>query len=73
MLAVAVCILVAIDVVFMILTLSVPQLRVGAVLVPDVMNPISETGVSKEHTIGAFHSGCNKHHHLNIVHFLTVK
>ena len=69
MLAVVVCILVAIDVVFMILTLTVPQLRVGAVLVPDLTNPISETGVSKEHTIGALH---NYHHHLNIVHFLTV-
>lgn len=46
MLVAIVCILVAIDVVLMILTLSVPQLRVGAVLVHDLVNPKSETGVS---------------------------
>ena len=46
MLVVVVCILVAIDVVFMIFTLSVPQLRVGAVLVPDIEDQISKNGVS---------------------------
>eukprot|EP00731_Ephydatia_muelleri_P012366 Em0006g1260a len=51
MLVAIVCILVAIDVVLMILTLSVPQLRVGAVLVHDLVNPKSETGFFEEETM----------------------
>ena len=46
MLACMVGVLVAIDLLFMIVTLSVPQLMVKAAIVPNQENPISEVGVS---------------------------
>ena len=45
MLALVVCVLVSVDVVFMIITLLVPQLRVNAVLEPHKENLITESGV----------------------------